>query len=74
MAICSSTGLNLSTDKQFFRRAIDAERHRLTGQFVRPTQAQLRSNQMLRYLLAIVRVYGAVGRDTRYNNLRELGD
>jgi hypothetical protein len=37
MAICSGTGLNLSTDKQFFRRAIDAARHRLIGQFVRPT-------------------------------------
>lgn len=36
MAICSGTGLNLSTDKQFFRRAIDAARHRLIGQFVRP--------------------------------------
>lgn len=74
MAICSSTGLNLSTDKQFFRRAIDAARHRLIGQFVRPTYAQLRSDQMLRDLLAIVRVYGAVGCDTCYNNLRELGD
>ncbi|TFB02993.1 hypothetical protein CCMA1212_005332 [Trichoderma ghanense] len=33
MAICSSTGMNLSTDKQFFRRAIEAARHGLIGNF-----------------------------------------
>ncbi|TVY47228.1 hypothetical protein LOCC1_G002415 [Lachnellula occidentalis] len=33
MAICSSTSMNLSTDKQFFRRVIDAARHRLIGNF-----------------------------------------
>ena len=74
MAICSSTGMNLSTDKQFFRRVIDAARHQLIGNFVSATEAQLRSDQMLRCLLAVVRVYAAVGRDTRYTNLRELGD
>ncbi|EXJ86789.1 hypothetical protein A1O3_03743 [Capronia epimyces CBS 606.96] len=33
MAICSSTAMNLSTDKQFFRRAIDTARHGLIGNF-----------------------------------------
>ncbi|TVY90240.1 hypothetical protein LAWI1_G003684, partial [Lachnellula willkommii] len=33
MAICSSTAMNLSTDTQFFRRAIDATRHQLIGNF-----------------------------------------
>jgi len=74
MAICSSTGMNLSTEKKFFRRAIDAARHGLIGNFVSATEAQLRSDQMLRYLLAFIRVYAAVGRDTRYTNLRDLGD
>lgn len=34
MAICSSTSISLSTDKQFFRRAINEARHRLIGSFV----------------------------------------
>jgi len=69
MAICSSTGMNLSTDKQFFRQAIDAARHRLIGNFVSSTKAKLRSDQMLRYMSAVVRVYAAVGCDTRDINL-----
>ncbi|KAH0489422.1 hypothetical protein TgHK011_009853 [Trichoderma gracile] len=33
MAICSSTSMNLSTDKRFFRRAIEAARHGLIMNF-----------------------------------------
>lgn len=54
MAICSSIGMNLSTDKQFFRRAIDAARHGLIGNFVSAADTHLRSDQMLRYLLAVL--------------------
>lgn len=34
MAICCGSGLNLSADKRFFRRAMDAARQRLIGSFV----------------------------------------
>lgn len=74
MAICSCTGMSLSTDKQFFRRAIDTSRRQLIGSFVSGTEAQLRSDRILRYLSAVVRVYAAVGRDTRDTNIREFGD
>lgn len=44
MAICSSAGMNLSTDKQFFRRAIEAARHGLIVNFVSAPEARLGSS------------------------------
>jgi hypothetical protein len=73
MAICSSTSMNLSTDKRFFRRAIEAARHGLILNFVSTPGARLGPSHLLRRLLAIVRMYAAVGCDTRPLDIRDLG-
>ncbi len=61
MAICCGSGINISGSNRFFRRAMDAARQRLIGNFVSPAEAELCSKQLLTYKLALLPVYATMG-------------
>jgi hypothetical protein len=61
MAICCGSGINISDSNRFFRRAMDAARQRLIGSFVGAAEAELCSDKLLTYKLALLPVYATMG-------------
>jgi hypothetical protein len=63
MAICCGSGLNFPDTNRFFRRAMDAAKQRLIGNFVGAARyiLGLRPDQMLTASKANILVYATVG-------------
>jgi hypothetical protein len=61
MAICCGSGIILSDDKRFFRRAMETARQRLIESFVSATEPQLCPDQMLSCQLAYLPMHATMG-------------
>lgn len=73
MAICCASSIKLSAEKGFFRRAMDAARERLIGNFVSASKTWLDADDVLIEHLALLPMYATVGRTAFHANFCVLG-